>query len=109
MQGMLRKGYKFMITQIASDGLNADWLGRVLDEKAMTELFARSKKYGFHCGGEGGYYDTFTLDGPIFSNALQVVNAKKVMESECTGHLVVEEIKPVQKVQVVRHEASRIH
>ncbi len=104
MQHMLQKGYKFMITQIASDGLNADWLGRVLDEQAMTELFARSKKYGFHCGGEGGYYDTFTLDGPIFSHVLQVGKTTKVMESACAGHLVVEEIVPIQKVQVLRQQ-----
>ncbi len=98
MKEMTKKGYKFMITQIASDGLNKDWLGRVLDEKNMNELFARSIKYGFHCGGEGGYYDTLVIDGPIFNSRLEVLESHKIMESACEGHLVVDKIKIVQKV-----------
>lgn len=100
MKNMLAKGYKFMITQIASDGLNKDWLGRVLDDKAMQELFQRSKKYGFHCGGEGGYYDTFTIDGPIFKHALEIKQSHKNMESDCIGHLVIDEIAFIKKVEI---------
>jgi len=98
MKEMIKKGYKFMITQIASDGLNKDWIGRVLDEKNMNELFARSIKYGFHCGGEGGYYDTLVIDGPIFNSRLEVLESHKVMESNCEGHLIVDKLQIVKKV-----------
>jgi len=98
MKEMIKKGYKFMITQIASDGLNKDWIGRVLDERNMNELFARSIKYGFHCGGEGGYYDTLVIDGPIFNSRLEVLESHKVMESNCEGHLIVDKLQIVKKV-----------
>lgn len=98
MKEMIKKGYKFMITQIASDGLNKDWLGRVLDEKSMNELFARSIKYGFHCGGEGGYYDTLIIDGPIFNSRLEIIESHKIMESNCEGHLIVDKLQIVKKV-----------
>ena len=64
----------------------------------MNELFARSIKYGFHCGGEGGYYDTLVIDGPIFNSRLEVLESHKVMESNCEGHLIVDKLQIVKKV-----------
>ena len=109
MREMLKKGYKFMITQIASDGLNQDWLGRVIDEKVLNELFDRAKKFGFHCGGEGGYYDTFTVDGPLLSKSIDVRKMRKVMESACVGHLVIDELRLLDKVDVsnVKRETNK--
>ncbi len=94
---MAEKGYKFMITQIASDGLDEKWLGRVLDEDAMQELFERAIDYGFHCGGEGGYYDTLVLDGPIFSKRLEVKSFRRVMEKENVGHVEIDRFDLVVK------------
>jgi diphthamide synthase (EF-2-diphthine--ammonia ligase) len=103
MKQMLAKGYKFMITQIAAEGLGANDLGRVLDPAAMDDLFKRSQKFGFHCGGEGGHYDTLTLAGPIFSHELVIETAHKVIESECVGHLVVDSVKLVPVAKLLAH------
>ena len=100
MQQMMKKGYKFMITQIASYGLTEHWLGRVIDEKALQELFERSVTFGFHVGGEGGYYDTLTIDGPLFSKRLEIEDAKKIMESENCGHLLVTKLRIVDKIPI---------
>ena len=98
MREMIANGYKFMIVQIASDGLNEAWLGKIIeDETTLNQLLNQSKKFGFHCGGEGGYYDTFVLDGPIFKYALEISNYQKVMESPICGHLKVKEIKKLIK------------
>ncbi len=98
---MLDKGYRFMITQIASDGLGEQQLGLVLTPDNIQNFFARSKKYGFHVGGEGGYYDSLTLDGPIFKNKLVIEQSHKVMESECVGYLVVDKLALVAKTPVL--------
>jgi len=100
VEEMIKKGYKFMITQIASDGLNEEWLGRTLDEDSFEELRKRSMKYGFHVGGEGGYYDTFVVDGPIFNKRIQILEMSKNMESDCVGHVVISELKVVDKTEI---------
>lgn len=98
MKQLINKGYKFLISQVAADGLNEEWLGRVLQtERDVDVLSARANKFGFHAGGEGGHYDTFTIDGPLFSHALDVKVLEKRMETECSGH-VIAEVKPVKKV-----------
>ena len=98
MKGLIAKGYKFMISQVAADGFNEKWLGRVLaNDDDVNALVACSEKYGFHPGGEGGHYDTFTIDGPVFTHALDVQIKEKRMETACSGHIIAD-VKPVQKV-----------
>ncbi|MFC1648849.1 diphthine--ammonia ligase [Nanoarchaeota archaeon] len=92
VEDMIKKGYKFMIAQIASDGLGKDWLGTVLDKDNFDELKLLSMQHGFHIGGEGGYYDTFVLGGPIFDKEIEVGNFDKNMEDERTGHIVINKI-----------------
>jgi len=98
MLQMLERGFKYMITQIASDGLTEKDLGLVLTKDNIQDFFARSKKYGFHVGGEGGYFDTYCIEAPIFKNKIEIVKSHVQMESECVGHLIVDEIKTTPKV-----------
>jgi len=99
MRQMLAKGYRFIITQIAADGLNKDDLGRELTAEYVDTFFQRADKHGFHNGGDGGVYDTLTIDGPLFSKALDVTITGKTMESECAGHAICA-VKVVQKILV---------
>ncbi len=101
MLAMLDQGYRFMITQIASDGLGQKDLGLVLSPDNIQQFFSRSAKFGFHVGGEGGYYDTFTIDGPLFKNKVQVIASHPVMETSCSGHLVVDKLALVAKEVLV--------
>ncbi len=108
MLEMLDKGYTFMITQVASDGLGKQDLGHVLTKDNIKEFFAKSARFGFHVGGEGGYYDTLTLDGPIFKNAIQIQKFHTMMESECAGHLIVDKLCVVPKIDKQINTASQL-
>ena len=99
MKEMVDKGYRIMISQIASLGLDKNWLGRFITKRTLQNLFERSVRYGFHCGGEGGYYDTLVVDGPIFNKKLEVRSYEKVMESEIAGHLQINDIKIKEKAR----------
>lgn len=99
MKEMVDKGYRIMISQIASLGLDKNWLGRFITKRTLQNLFERSFRYGFHCGGEGGYYDTLVVDGPIFNKKLEVRSYEKVMESEIAGHLQINDIKIKEKAR----------
>ncbi len=89
MQGMLNKGYRFMITQVASDGL-MQWLGKELT-KDNFYLFERdSEKYGFNIIGEGGYYDSLAFAGPIFRDKqLLIEDIKKIVDDEYCGYIII--------------------
>lgn len=72
MNLLLKKRYKAVMSAVAADGLTPKDLGRKITKKYLEELKTRSKKYRFHLAGEGGEYETFVYDGPIFKKALKV-------------------------------------
>ncbi len=103
IEEMIEEGYEFMITQIASEGLDEDWLGTVLNEDNFKELKKRAVNYGFHIGGEGGYFDTFVLDSPLFDHEIRVNDLSKNMESENAGHIVFDDVEVVEKEEEIKY------
>nr|XP_042131855.1 diphthine--ammonia ligase isoform X2 [Peromyscus maniculatus bairdii] len=55
-------------------------LGKTLHEMEPY-LFELSKKYGVHVCGEGGEYETFTLDCPLFKKKIVVDSSEVVIHS----------------------------
>lgn len=97
LRDMVKRGFRFVISQYATDGLDMDWLGRELTNENLDKLKELSIKYGFDFLGEGGYYDTFCVDAPIFPKALQIVESEKVKEDKYSGHLVVHKLEMIEK------------
>ncbi|MBI4153184.1 diphthine--ammonia ligase [Candidatus Woesearchaeota archaeon] len=98
MEEMTNKGFEFIITQVASDGL-MPWLGKKITTDNLPQLLKDSVKFGFHSGGEGGYYDSLVVDCPLFTKKLEIVDAKKVVDDQYCGHMDLE-VKAMPK-QVV--------
>ncbi|XP_013368089.1 PREDICTED: diphthine--ammonia ligase isoform X3 [Chinchilla lanigera] len=62
-------------------GLDPDkHLGKTLDEMEPY-LLELSKKYGVHVCGEGGEYETFTLDCPLFKKKIIVDSSEVVIHA----------------------------
>jgi len=101
MKDCISRGYKIMITQVASDGM-IEWLGKTLSNENFSELESDSIKYGFHIGFEGGYADTLVLDAPFFTSKLIINDLKKVVESNYNGYVLLE-TKMVRKTVLSEH------
>jgi len=92
------EGFEIIITQVASAGLGKEWLGKKIDKKTFYELNELSKKYGFDILGEGGYYDTFVTDGPIFKKKIRFVDTEKIWdEKTSSGYLEVKSAELLNK------------
>ena len=98
---MVNDGFEIMITQVASDGLPS-WLGKTITKENLKQLEEDSIKYGFHSGGEGGYYDSFVVNAPTFSKHVEVVESENVMEDQYCGHVIIKKIKLVAKTHAVK-------
>ena len=98
MKDMIRRGYEIRLSEIAAEGLGETWLGEQLTEKNLNDLVKLSKKYGFHIGGEGGPYNTFVCDGPIFPKKIEIISFNKVMEGSFNGYMDIKEIRIVDKL-----------
>ncbi|KAM9842922.1 diphthine--ammonia ligase [Aulostomus maculatus] len=78
---MISSNLHAILIKVAAFGLDPDkHLGRPLaDMEAYLKQL--SQKYGVHICGEGGEYETFTLDCPLFKKRLVIDAAETVIHS----------------------------
>ena len=74
---MVSAGIDAIIVGTFAEGLDESWLGRHLDMDAKKELEALRDRYGISIMGEGGEYESMTLDSPIHLKRLRITDAKK--------------------------------
>lgn len=97
LRELLKNGFEILFTAIAAEGLDASWLQRPLREADVARLIVLSQQYGLNAAGEGGEFESLVLDCPLFRKKIEIVKARKVMDSPCSGHLVIEEARLVEK------------
>ena len=77
MRNLVKLGFKSMIVSVSADGLGQKWLGRIIDNNTIDELIQLNKKNGLNITFEGGEAETFVIDSPLFSKAIQIKETKK--------------------------------
>ncbi|XP_071600405.1 diphthine--ammonia ligase isoform X1 [Heliangelus exortis] len=81
LKEMISSKIQAIIIKVAAFGLDPDkHLGKTLDQMEPY-LLEISEKYGVHVCGEGGEYETFTLDCPLFKKKIVVDSAEVVVHS----------------------------
>lgn len=71
LQEMIDCQVNAIIIKIASLGLYPEHLGKSIKE-IQPHLLKMHDKYGLNVCGEGGEYETFTLDCPLFKERIVV-------------------------------------
>lgn len=71
-----------MIIAVAAYGLGENWLGRHLTKESVDELLKLSEKYRFNPVGEGGDFDSFVLDAPLYKKRLIPLRVIKRWEKD---------------------------
>ncbi|MCD6330714.1 MAG: TIGR00289 family protein [Thermoplasmata archaeon] len=79
---LLKAKFDVIITAVAAYGLDEKWLGRKIDEKCIEELKFLNEKHGINVAGEGGEYETFVLDCPLYRKRIEVVDAVKTWDGQ---------------------------
>jgi diphthine-ammonia ligase len=98
MKKMIREGFETVIVGVAAPPLNEEWLGRRVDDQCIDELVVLNKKHGIHVAGEGGEFETFVTDSPMFFRKIEIISADKNWnEKERNGTYDIKEVKIVQK------------
>ena len=72
MNELLDSNFHFMMTTVSSDGLDEQWLGKLITKSDIKILTSLSVKFGFNLNFEGGESETFVLDCPLFSHPVKI-------------------------------------
>ncbi|KAJ7094639.1 hypothetical protein B0H15DRAFT_969751 [Mycena belliarum] len=81
MAEMIAAGMEAILIKVAGIGLTAEHLGNTLAQ--MEPTFIRlNNLYGAHICGEGGEYETLTLDCPVFKHRIVLTEVETVIHSD---------------------------
>ncbi|HJX50534.1 MAG TPA: diphthine--ammonia ligase [Candidatus Nanoarchaeia archaeon] len=80
LQELIDDRFKVMIIGVFAYPLDKSWLGRIIDTKFIDDVKKLKEKYKIHVAGEGGEFETFVLDCPLFNKPLNLIN--KIISGE---------------------------
>ncbi|CAK9817189.1 Diphthine--ammonia ligase [Anthophora plagiata] len=80
LKEMIESSVNAVLIKVAALGLEPRHLGKSLSEM-QSHLAKINEKYGVNVCGEGGEYETFTLDCPLFSKSIVIDEYESVVHS----------------------------
>lgn len=96
LSDILSAGFEVMVVGVAAQGLDHNWLGRIITGQEVKLLVDLEENLGVHICGEGGEYETLVVDGPIFTKKIKVKESRKTWDGQ-SGSLVILETELVDK------------
>jgi diphthine-ammonia ligase len=96
LREMLKERFEIIITAVAAQGFDENWLGRRIDEECIKDLIELKKNYGINIVGEGGEIETFVLDCPLFDKRIEITKAEKIWKDN-SGIFEIKDAKFVEK------------
>ena len=79
---LVNNEFKVLIIGIAAYPLNKLWLGRIINKEFIEEVQVLKEKYKIHPAGEGGEFETFVLNCPLFKQELKVKSFEDISTGE---------------------------
>jgi len=73
MASFVNHGFDVRFASVSAEGIDSGWLGRRLDDGALSELRILSERHRFNLDGEGGEFETVVVDGPHMKRAIECV------------------------------------
>ena len=72
MNELVNSNFHFLMVTVSSDGLDEQWLGKIILKSDIELLVTLSDKFGFNLNFEGGEAETFVIDCPLFSHPIKI-------------------------------------
>ncbi len=82
LKELIKNKFKIIITGIFAYPLDEKWLGKIIDNKFIDEVKILKEKYKIHAAGEGGEFETFVLNCPLFKQELKIKSYKDIKEGD---------------------------
>ena len=76
LNDLIKNKFKIVVTAVSAYPLDGSWLGRVINKKFIDEVQILNKKYKISPAGEGGEFESFVLNCPLFKRKLKVKSYK---------------------------------
>jgi ABC transporter with metal-binding/Fe-S-binding domain ATP-binding protein len=76
LNDLTKNNFEIIITGAFAYPLDKKWLGRKINHKFLQDVKELYKKYKINPAGEGGEFETFVINCPLFSERLSIKERK---------------------------------
>jgi len=92
LEELIEEGFEVILVGVFAYPFDESWIFRKIDSDFVIDINELHKKYKIHVAGEGGEFETFVLNCPMFSRELKVSGKKVIQEGENSfrGELEIE-------------------
>ncbi|MDF1534564.1 MAG: diphthine--ammonia ligase [Methanosarcinaceae archaeon] len=97
MRELLKLGYEFIFSSIAAYGLDKTWVGRRITNNDIDKLVRLNEKIGVNIAGEGGEFESFVLNAPMYKKRIEIRGYDVVELDEYTAKVVITDAGLVDK------------
>ena len=89
LEELIENNFDVIITGVFAYPLDESWLGKKIDGEFIEEIKQLYEKYKINPAGEGGEFESFVLDCPLFLRKIDITN-KKTFGSKNSWRLEIE-------------------
>jgi len=76
LKELIENNFEIIITGVYAYPLDETWLGRTIDKTFLDDVITLHDTYKINPAGEGGEFETFVLNCPLFTRALKICDKK---------------------------------
>lgn len=76
LEDLIKNNFDIIITGVFAYPLDEKWLGRKIDKEFIKEVKNLQQKYKINPAGEGGEFESYVLNCPLFSRKLKIKDKK---------------------------------
>ncbi len=80
--------FNAIITSVSAAGLDESFLGKRIDDDAISKLVKVNQKYKINMSFEGGEAESFVLDAPLFSKSIKILKAHKTWAGSSGTYII---------------------
>lgn len=82
LKELIKNKFRVIITGVFAYPLDEKWLGQEINEDFIDNVTKLKEKYKIHAAGEGGEFETFVLNCPLFRKELKIKSYKDIKEGD---------------------------
>jgi diphthine-ammonia ligase len=96
MKELIDLKFRVIFVGVSAFGLDKSWLGREINLEVLDKLVELNEKFQVSLVGEGGEYESFVLDAPIFKKRIEILRSETSFENS-SGCFIIKEVELVDK------------
>ena len=90
LEELLENNIESIITGVAAEPFDDEWLGREIDLECINDLIKLKGSHRINPAGEGGEIESFVVNAPLFNSRLEIIKSK-IHYSNYSGRLEIVE------------------